>query len=111
MLQQQQQIINTSTLAHNKGKKSFNIFQKIESKIETIYYIHNIKAFCIYDSKSTITTTIIHKMNAFIYHEKQVASLCGQHCLNNLLQGPYFTSFGGRYCKRARHTRTCTSCW
>ena len=32
-------------------------------------------------------------MNAFIYHEKQVASLCGQHCLNNLLQGPYFTSF------------------
>lgn len=31
--------------------------------------------------------------NGFIYHERQVASLCGQHCLNNLLQGPYFTSF------------------
>ena len=28
-----------------------------------------------------------------IYHEKQEASLCGQHCLNNLLQGPYFTAF------------------
>jgi len=26
-----------------------------------------------------------------IYHEKQFGSLCGQHCLNNLLQGPYFT--------------------
>ena len=26
-----------------------------------------------------------------IYHEKQFSSMCGQHCLNNLLQlGPYF---------------------
>ncbi|GBG34807.1 Ataxin-3 [Hondaea fermentalgiana] len=25
-----------------------------------------------------------------IYHEKQYGSMCGQHCLNNLLQGPYF---------------------
>lgn len=27
----------------------------------------------------------------FIYHEKQVARLCGVHCLNALLQGSYFT--------------------
>ena len=26
-----------------------------------------------------------------LYHEVQVAALCGQHCLNNLLQGPFFT--------------------
>lgn len=28
----------------------------------------------------------------FVYHEKQMegVSLCGQHCLNNLLQGPEF---------------------
>lgn len=26
-----------------------------------------------------------------LYHEKQVASLCGVHCLNTLLQGPTFT--------------------
>lgn len=25
-----------------------------------------------------------------VYHEKQYGSMCGQHCLNNLLQGPYF---------------------
>ena len=25
-----------------------------------------------------------------LYHERQVAALCGCHCLNNLLQGPYF---------------------
>ncbi|EFJ43953.1 hypothetical protein VOLCADRAFT_95901 [Volvox carteri f. nagariensis] len=25
-----------------------------------------------------------------LYHEKQVAALCGVHCLNTLLQGPYF---------------------
>eukprot|EP00501_MAST-03F_sp_TOSAG23-6_P001807 GSMAST32.ASY1.ANO1.1885.1 assembled CDS len=25
-----------------------------------------------------------------IYHEKQQAALCGQHCLNNLVQGPLF---------------------
>ena len=29
----------------------------------------------------------------FLYHERQVAALCGQHCLNNLLQGPYFTEW------------------
>jgi len=27
----------------------------------------------------------------FLYHERQVAALCGQHCLNNLCQGPYFS--------------------
>ena len=27
-----------------------------------------------------------------IYHERQVAALCGQHCINNLLQGHYFTA-------------------
>ncbi|XP_065913940.1 ataxin-3-like isoform X2 [Dysidea avara] len=26
-----------------------------------------------------------------IFHEKQDGSLCAQHCLNSLLQGPYFT--------------------
>ena len=25
-----------------------------------------------------------------IYHEVQDSLLCGQHCLNNLLQAPYF---------------------
>ena len=25
-----------------------------------------------------------------IYHEKQVSLMCGQHCLNNACQGPYF---------------------
>ncbi|XP_001639386.3 ataxin-3 isoform X2 [Nematostella vectensis] len=27
-----------------------------------------------------------------IFHEKQEGSLCAQHCLNTLLQGPYFTA-------------------
>uniref|UniRef100_A0A7S2CLB9 ubiquitinyl hydrolase 1 n=1 Tax=Haptolina brevifila TaxID=156173 RepID=A0A7S2CLB9_9EUKA len=27
-----------------------------------------------------------------MYHERQEAALCGQHCLNNLLQGPYFSA-------------------
>ncbi|CAH1113906.1 unnamed protein product [Psylliodes chrysocephalus] len=27
-----------------------------------------------------------------IFHEKQEGSLCAQHCLNFLLQGPYFTA-------------------
>eukprot|EP00930_Biecheleria_cincta_P025756 TRINITY_DN18279_c0_g1_i1.p1 TRINITY_DN18279_c0_g1~~TRINITY_DN18279_c0_g1_i1.p1 ORF type:complete len:336 (+),score=60.93 TRINITY_DN18279_c0_g1_i1:131-1138(+) len=27
---------------------------------------------------------------AHIYHERQLGGLCGVHCLNNLLQGPYF---------------------
>jgi hypothetical protein len=26
-----------------------------------------------------------------LYHEKQIAALCGVHCLNTLLQGPYFS--------------------
>ena len=29
---------------------------------------------------------------AYIYHEKQAAALCGVHCLNALLQGPIFTA-------------------
>jgi ataxin-3 len=29
-------------------------------------------------------------MTTFVYHEKQDSRLCGQHCLNNLLQGPHF---------------------
>jgi len=31
-------------------------------------------------------------MKAHIYHEQQESSLCGQHCLNNLLQGPHFSA-------------------
>ena len=27
-----------------------------------------------------------------VYHEQQESRLCGQHCLNNLLQGPHFTA-------------------
>jgi len=27
-----------------------------------------------------------------LYHERQEAALCGQHCLNNLLQGPYYSA-------------------
>ena len=27
-----------------------------------------------------------------VYHEKQVFLRCGMHCVNNLLQGPYFTA-------------------
>ena len=27
----------------------------------------------------------------FVYHERQQSALCGQHCLNNLLQGNFFT--------------------
>lgn len=30
----------------------------------------------------------------YIYHEKQQSALCGQHCLNNLIQGPLFTTMG-----------------
>jgi len=33
-------------------------------------------------------------MSNFIYHEKQAAALCGVHCLNNLLQGPYVNAGG-----------------
>jgi len=30
-------------------------------------------------------------MSTFLYHEKQVGSLCGKHCLNALVQGPVFS--------------------
>jgi Ataxin-3 len=33
-----------------------------------------------------------NRSKTYIYHEKQDSHLCGQHCLNNLLQGPYFTA-------------------
>ena len=28
----------------------------------------------------------------WVYHEVQESALCGQHCLNNLLQNAYFTA-------------------
>ena len=28
----------------------------------------------------------------YVFHEQQEAALCGQHCLNNLLQGTYYTA-------------------
>jgi hypothetical protein len=28
---------------------------------------------------------------SMLYHEKQIAALCGVHCINTLLQGPYFS--------------------
>ncbi|KAF9273183.1 Ataxin-3 [Mortierella alpina] len=28
----------------------------------------------------------------YIFHEQQEGNLCAQHCLNALLQGPYFTA-------------------
>eukprot|EP01031_Cornospumella_fuschlensis_P036483 gene36483-44260_t len=31
-------------------------------------------------------------MQKYVYHEVQESALCGQHCLNNLLQGPFFTA-------------------
>jgi Ataxin-3 len=30
-------------------------------------------------------------MTSVLYFEKQSANLCGQHCLNNLMQGPRFS--------------------
>lgn len=30
-------------------------------------------------------------MSLVLYHEKQAAMLCGQHCLNNLMQAPIFS--------------------
>lgn len=30
--------------------------------------------------------------DTWLYHEQQESALCGQHCLNNLLQGPYFSA-------------------
>ncbi|KAK8741705.1 hypothetical protein OTU49_002352, partial [Cherax quadricarinatus] len=32
-----------------------------------------------------------HAVMELVYHEKQDGLLCGQHCLNNLLQGQYFS--------------------
>ena len=32
------------------------------------------------------------RVMTILYHEKQESALCGQHCLNNLLQGPYFNA-------------------
>ena len=29
--------------------------------------------------------------SSYVYHERQESALCGQHCLNNLLQGQYFS--------------------
>lgn len=34
----------------------------------------------------------------FVYHERQQSLLCGQHCLNNLLQGPYFAAVRTHAC-------------
>ncbi len=31
-------------------------------------------------------------MVCWVYHERQESQLCGQHCLNNLLQGPFFNA-------------------
>eukprot|EP00879_Flechtneria_rotunda_P011637 GHRR01012156.1.p1 GENE.GHRR01012156.1~~GHRR01012156.1.p1 ORF type:complete len:518 (+),score=186.72 GHRR01012156.1:322-1875(+) len=31
------------------------------------------------------------RITMLLYHEKQVAALCGVHCINTLLQGPYFS--------------------
>ncbi|CAM9166412.1 unnamed protein product, partial [Ectocarpus fasciculatus] len=30
--------------------------------------------------------------DVWVYHERQESALCGQHCLNNLLQNAYFTA-------------------
>ncbi len=34
-----------------------------------------------------------HAEEAYVYHEQQQSALCARHCLNNLLQGPFFTEF------------------
>ena len=31
-------------------------------------------------------------MIKYIYHEQQDSQLCGQHCLNNLLQEPFYSA-------------------
>lgn len=31
-------------------------------------------------------------MSVYVYHEQQESQLCGQHCLNNLVQEPYYSS-------------------
>jgi ataxin-3 len=46
-------------------------------------------------------------MASFVYHERQEALLCGQHCINNLLQEPEFDAvtlagIGGDLDKRER---------
>jgi ataxin-3 len=40
-----------------------------------------------------MTTTKLDPENVWIYHERQEASLCGQHALNNLAQKPVFTAY------------------
>ena len=32
------------------------------------------------------------KDSALVYHERQDSALCGQHCINNLLQGYYYSA-------------------
>ncbi|KAB7501657.1 hypothetical protein Anas_06969 [Armadillidium nasatum] len=50
----------------------------------------NMVSFCSINTK----ISVYHKFRAmnYIYHEKQEGSLCGQHCLNNLLQDQYFSA-------------------
>ncbi|VEL18390.1 unnamed protein product [Protopolystoma xenopodis] len=45
--------------------------------IECLFYVH-------------ILLSLRTQMES-IFHERQDGSLCAQHCLNALLQGPYFT--------------------
>lgn len=46
----------------------------------------------IISEEQTELTSIVDIMSKYIYHERQESALCGQHCLNNLLQGPFFTA-------------------
>ena len=34
---------------------------------------------------------LIGNKSYHVYHESQESNLCARHCLNNLLQGPYFS--------------------
>ncbi|XP_077411511.1 ataxin-3 isoform X1 [Vanacampus margaritifer] len=45
---------------------------------------------CVVTSEVRVECLTGRAMDA-IFHEKQEGSLCAQHCLNNLLQGEYFT--------------------
>lgn len=47
-----------------------------------------------WSSRSSASRVCEEEKDVYIFHEKQVAALCGQHCLNNLLQGSYFTAAG-----------------
>ena len=38
-----------------------------------------------------VETVFLFKMTSVLYFEKQSANLCGQHCLNNLMQSPKFS--------------------